>query len=121
MQSLFGPADELPNASLSSGGKKGEGEWYFLFMRHFFCRVLYRTSCGRISDRELCLFLCILLYFNLPFFSGKDGLESGEDGHDGNEANPYPETEIDDMRAVRDAALARYIQVRGMCESWLCD
>lgn len=27
MQSLFGPADELPNASLSSGaGKKGEGE-----------------------------------------------------------------------------------------------
>lgn len=64
------------------------------------------------------LLLCTLFYcVNLPnFISGKDGLESGEDGHDGNEANPYPETEIDDMRAVRDAALARYIQVRGMCE-----
>ena len=88
-------------------------------MHHFFCRVLYRTSCGRIYDRGLCPRLCAysttLLTCQL-FFSGKDGLESGEDGHDGNEANPYPETEIDDMRAVRDAALARYIQVRGMCE-----
>jgi hypothetical protein len=49
----------------------------------------------------------------VPPLSGKDGLESGEDGgDDSNNANPFPEAEIDDMRAVRDAALARYIQVR---------
>ena len=44
--------------------------------------------------------------------AGKDGLESGEDGNeDGSGANPFPEAEIDDMRAVRDSALARYVQV----------
>eukprot|EP01032_Pedospumella_encystans_P012069 gene12069-13987_t len=41
---------------------------------------------------------------------GKDGLESGEDGTEAADLNPFPETEIDDMRGVRDAALARYIQ-----------
>ena len=50
------------------------------------------------------MLLCVL---------GKEGLESGEDGAEGGgaAANPFPEAEIDDMRAVRDAALARYIQV----------
>jgi len=92
MQSLFGPADELPNASLSAGtGKKGEGGT---------CAQSY-MRCDGHSD---------FIIIHVPT-AGKDGLESGEDGHDGNEANPYPETEIDDMRAVRDAALARYIQV----------
>lgn len=47
---------------------------------------------------------------------GKDGLESGGDVDQESarqlKLNPYPEPEIDDMRAVRDAALARYIQVR---------
>ena len=47
----------------------------------------------------------------LLFLIGKDGLESGEDGTETADLNPFPENEIDDMRAVRDAALARYIQV----------
>lgn len=39
-------------------------------------------------------------------------MESGHDdaGH-GEDANPYPETEIDDMRGLRDASLQRYVQV----------
>lgn len=49
--------------------------------------------------------------------NGKKGaaeMESeGKSGEDGGEvANPYPESEIDDVRALRDAALARFIQVR---------
>jgi hypothetical protein len=43
--------------------------------------------------------------------SGKDAVESGEDRQEDGGDNPFPEAEIDDMRAVRDAALARYVQV----------
>lgn len=50
---------------------------------------------------------------------GKDGLESGEDGNEEGASNPFPEAEIDDMRAVRDAALARYVQVRRLY-SFVC-
>lgn len=34
--------------------------------------------------------------------------EENENSEDSN--NPFPETEVDDMRAVRDLALARYVQ-----------
>jgi hypothetical protein len=49
-------------------------------------------------------------------------METGEDGGAGGEQsalNPFPEAEIDDMRAVRDAALARYVQV-GTEPFWTC-
>jgi hypothetical protein len=83
-----------------------------------------------MSDPLLQIFTCCLLFLTLFFLScylhlyvyffclllcvGKDGLETGEDGGAGGEQsalNPFPEAEIDDMRAVRDAALTRYVQV----------
>ena len=43
--------------------------------------------------------------------SAKD-IDTGEvEGEGGLSDNPFPEAEIDDMRAVRDAALTRFIQV----------
>ena len=41
-------------------------------------------------------------------------MESGQDDSRGGDENPYPETEIDDMRKLRDAALQRHIQVSVM-------
>ncbi|KAJ1432756.1 hypothetical protein B484DRAFT_447637 [Ochromonadaceae sp. CCMP2298] len=40
---------------------------------------------------------------------GKE-FESGDDAREGGAANSHPEPEVDDMRQVRDAALARYVQ-----------
>lgn len=46
--------------------------------------------------------------------------ESKTDGEDGeNNNNPYPEAEIDEMRAVRDTALTRYIQVPYTCAFYI--
>jgi hypothetical protein len=70
---------------------------YFFLTLFFLSCYLYLCAC-------FCLWLCV----------GKDGMETGEDGGAGGEQsalNPFPEAEIDDMRAVRDAALARYVQV----------
>ena len=38
-------------------------------------------------------------------------MDTGDETTAAGSANPFPEAEIDDMRAVRDAALARFIQV----------
>lgn len=84
MQSLFGEPDKE-----SDKRKEGNNSFY--------------TLCKSKEERKLKLYSL--------FSSGKEGLESGEDGNEAADLNPFPETEIDDMRAVRDAALARYIQV----------
>ncbi len=36
-------------------------------------------------------------------------MESGDDPHQKENTNPYPEMEVDDMRRVRDSALQRYL------------
>jgi dynein light intermediate chain 2 len=43
--------------------------------------------------------------------SGQDDFETGQDPHGGqNNENPFPETEVDDIRSARDAQLQRFVQ-----------
>ncbi len=37
-------------------------------------------------------------------------MESGDQPDDDSGNNPFPETDVDEMRAVRDVALTRYVQ-----------
>ena len=44
--------------------------------------------------------------------AGANGGAASGDGASGKTPNPYPENDIDEIRAVKDAALAKYIQVK---------
>lgn len=112
MTGLFGEADPLPTASLTAG-RKGESKFVLSGLYQAVTRCL--PAAPVLCSAAKCIVVILLTQLLCPLLplSGKDGLESGEDGgDDSNNANPFPEAEIDDMRAVRDAALARYIQVR---------